>query len=176
MKVGQKERQEEVGDPVFDLQDSLPYLIARAGTRTEASFKPSLEAYDLSIEMWRVLATLAAKGSMSLRRLSAETSINPSTLSRQADRMVKRGLISRLPSAVDQRVVEVFIEPEGLAIVGTLSPEAARIQKLMMKAFREAELPLLKDFLRRLYVVVTALNEDRAEERPRKPVSANDRS
>ena len=88
--------------------------------------------------------------------------------------MVKRGLISRIPSATDQRSVEVSIRPKGLSLVETLTPEAERIQRLMMEAFWDVELPLLKDFLRRLYTAMSDLTGGATDEQLRTRISAND--
>lgn len=140
--------------PSFELQVSLPYLSARVGKLAEAHFTPALNRAGLTVEMWRVLAVLCDDGPSTLRGLSEATSVKASTLSRLVGRMIERDLISRVPSASDSRAVEVSVRPKGTELVAELTPEAARIDQIMRGAFRPAELPLLRDFLKRLYAVL----------------------
>ena len=153
----------------FVLQESLPYLSARLGKLTEARFTPALNAAGLTLEMWRVLSVLSSDGPMSLRGLSEATSVKASTLSRLVGRMIERDLISRVPSENDSRAVEVSIRPRGATLVEDLTPEAARIDGTMRSAFRPAELPLLRDFLKRLYAVLDAPEAGRSAKAEREP-------
>jgi MarR family transcriptional regulator, organic hydroperoxide resistance regulator len=55
----------------------------------------------------RILYVLWRRGSLSVKELSGETSLGPSTLTSMLDRLEKAGLLRRVPSLKDRRVVLV---------------------------------------------------------------------
>ena len=98
----------------LDLANYFPYLINRVGAVFVVNFtRDALDAEDLSIVMWRVLAALSNNGGQRQTDLAAMTSIEVSTLSRIVARLLKRGLITRERSPNDNREVAVALSPQG---------------------------------------------------------------
>jgi len=135
----------------FDLQSYLPYLINRTGVRISDQFGVELRRFDLTIAMWRVLASIWHDGSMRLSDLAASTSIEVSTLSRQITGMQQRGLVTRTRATDDARAVDVDFTAEGRAITGQIIPHAVDYEIKALQGFTEAEAATLRRLLTRLY-------------------------
>lgn len=144
----------------FDLQNYLPYLINRAGIRISDHFSVELRRFDLSIAMWRVLASLWHDGPMRLCDLADSTSIEVSTLSRQITGMQRRRLVTRTRATDDARAVEVDFTVEGRAITGQIIPLAAAYENVALQGFTAEEGAALRRLLTQLYRNLA--EEDRA--------------
>jgi DNA-binding MarR family transcriptional regulator len=136
------------------LGEFVPYLAHRIGTLMDSNIDPHLKEARLSIEMWRVLFVLAHVGDHNLVALSGATGVKTSTLSRLVGRMEQRELISRVRSERDNRTVEVSILDAGQRIVDRLTPYALKIRDMAEQNFSDEELPVLKSYLRRLYMTL----------------------
>jgi DNA-binding MarR family transcriptional regulator len=136
----------------LELDDYLPYLVNRVGTVIAEQFGSEvLAAHGLSIAMWRVLAALAANGSLRQIDLAGFTSIDTSTLSRLVSRLVRAGLVRRDRSAHSDREVAVKLSAKGGALVARLIPPARQYEAAAIAGLSREELLVLKRCLRRAY-------------------------
>lgn len=136
----------------LDLGDYLPYLVNRVGTIIADQFgDQALAKHGLSIAMWRVLAALAANGSLRQIDLAEFTSIDASTLSRLVSRLVRIGLVTRSRSVNSNREVSVALSGKGTAIVARLIPLARQYESDAIAGLSREELLVLKRCLRRIY-------------------------
>jgi DNA-binding MarR family transcriptional regulator len=136
----------------LELDDYLPYLVNRVGTVIAEQFGGEvLAAHGLSIAMWRVLAALAANGSLRQIDLAGFTSIDTSTLSRLVSRLVRAGLVRRDRSAHSDREVTVKLSGKGGALVARLIPLARQYEAAAIAGLSREELLVLKRCLRRAY-------------------------
>ena len=136
----------------LDLGDYLPYLVNRVGTIIADQFgEEALSEHGLSIAMWRVLAALAANGSLRQIDLADFTSIDASTLSRLVSRLVRMGLVLRARSTNSSREVAVALSAKGTALVGRLIPVALAYEKAAIAGLSREETLVLKRCLRRVY-------------------------
>jgi MarR family transcriptional regulator, organic hydroperoxide resistance regulator len=136
----------------LELDDYLPYLVNRVGTIIAEQFGGEvLAAHGLSIAMWRVLAALAANGSLRQIDLAGFTSIDTSTLSRLVSRLVRAGLVTRGRSARSDREVAVMLSGKGDTLVARLIPLARQYESDAIAGLSREELLVLKRCLRRVY-------------------------
>ena len=80
---------------MFDLTGFLPYLVNRAGALMAREFARALEPLGIGLNEWRVLAALLAQDDLRMSELADMTSIDRTTLSRLAGRMVEAELLVR---------------------------------------------------------------------------------
>ena len=75
----------------------------------------SIAAVDDSVTLpqYRALVALAARGPQNVGLLAAELGVHASTMTRMCDRLVRRGLIRRRPSAESRREVLISLAPPG---------------------------------------------------------------
>ena len=153
----------------LDLDDYLPYLVNRVGTIVAEQFAGEvLSAHGLSIAMWRVLAALAAQGSLRQIDLAGFTSIETSTLSRLVSRLVRAGLVTRGRSANSDREVAVKLSGKGDALVSRLIPLARQYEAAAIAGLSREELLVLKRCLRRAFANMKNRTTAAAAPRPKR--------
>jgi DNA-binding MarR family transcriptional regulator len=72
---------------------------------------------DVTLPQFRALVVLAVRGPQRSVDIAEELGVNPSTGTRMCDRLVRKGLIRRIRSASDRRVVRLRLTPAGREIV-----------------------------------------------------------
>lgn len=155
--------------PRLELDDYLPYLVNRVGTIIAEQFGGEVLAeHGLSIAMWRVLAALAAHGSLRQIDLAGFTSIETSTLSRLVSRLVLMGLARRGRSARSDREVAVKLSGKGNALVARLIPLARQYEAAAIAGLSREELLVLKRCLRRAYANMKGRTTAVSEPRPKR--------
>lgn len=74
-------------------------------------------AEDVTLAQYRVLVELAARGPQRLADLADAVNVDPSTMTRMADRLVRKGLVSRRRASTDRRTVKVSLASPGRQLV-----------------------------------------------------------
>ena len=141
-----------------NLQDSIPYLIARAGLRMGQSFTREVRKFDMTLTEWRVCSTLHHLPHQRLSDVALKTSTEPSTLSRVVDGLLRRGLLLRDRSGDDARALALSLTPEGVAITQRLIPMAQLYERVSLNGFTAEQAEQLRQMLRRLYDNMTPLD------------------
>jgi DNA-binding MarR family transcriptional regulator len=72
---------------------------------------------DVTLPQFRALVVLAVRGPQRSVDIAEELRVNPSTGTRMCDRLVRKGLVRRLRSTSDRRVVRLRLTPAGHDIV-----------------------------------------------------------
>lgn len=108
----------------FQLNEHLPYLLARTTGRMALVFSAQTSELDLTLKMWRVLSVLLEFGELRLRDLADLTSIDTSTLSRLVITMNKRRLVGRRRSLKSKREIVITLAPAGRERLEQLIPAA----------------------------------------------------
>lgn len=72
---------------------------------------------DVTLPQFRALVVLAVRGAQRSIDIAEELGVNPSTGTRMLDRLIRKGLVRRMRSASDRRVVRVRLTPAGHDIV-----------------------------------------------------------
>ena len=134
-----------------DLDNSIPYLIARAGVRTGQAFSVELRQFDLSLTEWRVCAALSQRSHQRLSDLALNTSSDASTLSRTVDGMIQRGLLVRERSTEDARAVALALTPLGEALTDRVIPLARLYERVALSGINPQDVDHLRTMLRRIY-------------------------
>ena len=155
---------------MFDLSQYLPYLLNRAGSRIADSFSAILKAHDMTLPMWRVLASLHHDNGQRVGALAEMTTVEVSTLSRLLGTMHRKGLVERRRPSIhavgeDARAVTVHLTPAGLAMTERLIPEALRYEATALDGFTEDEARMLKSMLGRLFDNMDRLDTETSSRR-----------
>lgn len=113
----------------YDLENSIGYLLNRAASLIAARFDDDLKAHDVTLQAWRILATLSQFERQSVSELADHTGAELSYLSRSASQLEQRGLIQREPSALDRRASLLSLTEAGWALVRELAPKGRAIER-----------------------------------------------
>lgn len=134
----------------YQFTDSVPYLLNWVGVRLGERFSLRLASYDITLPMYRVLATLRQDESKTLTELSDMVSVEISTLSRLVGLLVRRNLVSRVRPADNARIVRITLTPKGEELAEELMPIAAMFEKTAIEGLDPAEVKLFKSILRHI--------------------------
>lgn len=143
-----------------DLENSIPYLIARAGVRMGQSFTRELKQFHITLTEWRVCSVLHHIPHQRLSEVAVNTSTEPSTLSRVVDSLMQRGFLIRDRSDDDARALALSLTAEGEALTQRLIPMAQLYERVSLNGFSAAQADQLRDMLRRLYDNMAPLDRD----------------
>jgi DNA-binding MarR family transcriptional regulator len=91
----------------------LPFLLVRADTLLSEPLMAELERTGHSVPEWRILATLADSGELSIGEIAELTILPQPTVSRWVDRLERRGHVVRRMSPTDGRRTTVHITDVG---------------------------------------------------------------
>jgi DNA-binding MarR family transcriptional regulator len=135
----------------FVLQDYVPYLINRAGTKIASEFSREISAFGITLQMWRVLAALWQSGQQSLADLSYRTSIEISTLSRIVGRMEAKKLVKRGRSGDDRRALSLALTKAGERMTQKIIPIANRYERAATRGMTAADIKRMRRLLKLLF-------------------------
>lgn len=106
---------------------SLPMMLYRTLHVVMPAFRKIFADYGLTEQQWRVLRVLWEHGSVSLLELGTHSLISPPSLVGIVDRLSKAGLVRRVNSESDRRIVFVEATEKGVALEKEVSPRVDEI-------------------------------------------------
>lgn len=126
----------------------LPQLLHRAAAQMDGELEAVLRPHGLSRISWVVLTALIEDGTGTVSGLARIASTQQPTMTKMLDRMVKDGLVKRLPDALDRRVVRIAITPRGSELLAPASAAIAGFHAELPRCLTE-ELLLLSSIIER---------------------------
>lgn len=138
--------------PVQDVM--LVRLLHLAADGLSMRFLPLLKPHGLNESDFRVLMQLYSRpdGSAWPSELCVFVVQTPTNMTRIADVLVRRKLVTRTPSAQDRRRIELRITPAGRRFVRALLPKLFPILKASFSGLKEREKRALQSLLQRVIV------------------------
>lgn len=146
-------------DP-YRFSDALPYVLARAGVRMGGCFGQELAAYGMTLDMYRVLASLHERDDQTLGELSASISNELSTMSRLVTRMKGLGLVGRRRQAKDGRTVRIRLTASGRQLVLALIPRAVFWEDVAVEGLAPEDIKALKLMLKSVFDKISERKAD----------------
>jgi DNA-binding MarR family transcriptional regulator len=132
------------------VDDYLPALLAQAAQLMAAEFNAIVDAHGLSGLEWRILATLAGSGPLTVGSLAQKSVSKQPTVTRLLDRMEQLGHVERLADRSDRRITLVRMTRSGNRMMSALIREARDHEAAVLAPLGANRSQLLKDVLRRL--------------------------
>lgn len=135
----------------YKLDESVGYLISRAKSAISNSVN-QLTMAELGITSTQasILFMLATGKCAVAVDLAREYGIDASAVTRLIDRLEKRGLLSRIRSVEDRRVVMLEMTGEGYALAARMPPIFQQVLNTMMVGFTAEETDAMRGMLRRM--------------------------
>jgi DNA-binding MarR family transcriptional regulator len=130
--------------------DNLGYLVNRTARLMAQMFSRRLQRHGVALAQWAILLFLYAKDGQTQRELSRVVAIEPPTVARTIDRMVRDGLVRREPHPHDGRATCIRLTPRALALRDELAAESMAGNQLAARVLSVDELETLKTLLRRV--------------------------
>jgi DNA-binding MarR family transcriptional regulator len=135
----------------YVLCESVGYLLSRVRSTLWNSVTQHTMA-DLGITSTQasIMFMLASGRSLAAADLAREYGIDASAVTRLIDRLEKRGLITRVRSEEDRRVVRLALTDEGRVLVGQIPAIFTKVLDKLLSGFTPEEVGFLKSMLRRI--------------------------
>jgi DNA-binding MarR family transcriptional regulator len=132
------------------IEDSLGYLVNRVARSLAQQLAEELRPTGVAIGQWAVLLFLWARDGMSQADLSRAVAIEPPTMVRTIDRMVRDGLVTRTADASDGRVSRIHLTERGRSLRDELIPRAVTVNAATLGALSTSEARTLQRLLVKL--------------------------
>jgi DNA-binding MarR family transcriptional regulator len=105
---------------------------------------------DLTFSQWTVLMALREWRQSTSAEIARNICHDAGSLTRMIDQMEERGLIARLRSDADRRVVMLTLTPKGAALVESVLPRVVEFWNKLLGGFNHVEVKTLIKLLSRL--------------------------
>lgn len=140
-----------IGD--YQLSESVGYLMSRVrSTMWNMVTQHTTAELGITSTQASIVFMLAAGRALTAADLAREYGIDASAVTRLIDRLEKRGLLSRVRSEEDRRVVRLALTPEGYALAQKIPAIFTRVLDKLLGGFTPEEVGFLKSMLRRILV------------------------
>ncbi|MBC8745668.1 DNA-binding MarR family transcriptional regulator [Paraburkholderia sp. WC7.3g] len=157
----------------YQLGESVGYLISRVkSTLSNLITQRSMAELGITSQQGSILFMVASGKCLLAAELAREYGIDASAVTRLIDRLEKRGLLTRVRSNEDRRVVRLALTPEGHAIAARMPGIFNGVLDSLLNGFTPEEVGFLKSMLRRVLVnsgEQTGVSRDAASHPDSKP-------
>ena len=134
----------------FVIEESLGYLVNRAARHMAHELAEELRPAGVGIGQWAVLLILWARDGLSQAELSSRVAIEPPTMVRTIDRMVRDGLVTRVSDPRDGRVSRIHLTERGRLLRDQLVPMAVAVNETTLARLTPTEGRTLRRLLKKL--------------------------
>lgn len=142
----------------------LPYLLNRVVREMLRGVDKEFQRRGLTVSKWRILAVLADRGVCGFGELARLTSIEPATLSRFVESLIRDRLIRRRRSTADGRAVTITLTDKGeVTFVETL-PWALDVENRLARKIAPEDVRRLKVMLKTMYANIHTEFADAGED------------
>ena len=143
---------------------SLPMILHRTLDSVMPEFRELFSRFNLTEQQWRILRVLWNSKKVTSADLSARTLLPAPSLVGIIDRLEKKGLVGRLRSAEDRRVVYVMATAEGRKLGSKVAPFVEDINKRVVTSVSDEEWDAMeKKPLRKISAYMNAGELDHVE-------------
>lgn len=134
----------------FVIEDSLGYLVNRVARSIAHQLAEEIRPAGVAIGQWAVLMFLWARDGMSQADLSRVVAIEPPTMVRTIDRMVRDGLVTRIADPSDGRISRIHLTDRGRSLRDELVPKAVTVNATTLGRLSTSEGRTLRRLLVKL--------------------------
>jgi DNA-binding MarR family transcriptional regulator len=133
------------------LDKFLPYQLSVTSNAVSSAIARTYEVlFGLRVPEWRLIAVLAEQEGLTQQALVARTEMDKMTVSRAAQALVTRGLVTRVPHGSDKRSHALALSEEGRALYAQIAPKALELEEKLLKELGAREIAQLKATLAKL--------------------------
>ena len=143
--------------------ESVGYLMRRILNAVAAEVESELEPTGLTNAQWVPLIKLYMGSASTVAELARECSLDTGGMTRLLDRLEAKGLVRRVRSSEDRRVVNLELTDDGRAAAKEIPAILCGVQNDHMRGFSVEEWQTLKSLLRRILDNAKAIQAEREE-------------
>ena len=129
---------------------SAGYLMRKVLGSVIAQADAQLSIHGLTFVQWLPLYKLVMKEGDTVAGLARDLEIDPGAMTRSLDRLQAKGLVRRVRSTEDRRVVRLLLTSEGRKVARKVPTVLAQVLNGHLRGFSHDEWQLLLQFLKRM--------------------------
>ncbi len=111
---------------MYDIENSVGFLLAKAYQRAWALFKEELDPYDMTPPQFGLMGFLWRQDGMTQVELSEKSQVDRTTVGGLIDRLEKIGMVERQPHPQDRRAHMIRVTTKGKEMESLLTEVAQR--------------------------------------------------
>lgn len=134
----------------FVIDESLGYLVNRVARSMAHQLAERMRPAGIGIGQWAVLLFLFERDGLSQAELSRDVAIEPPTMVRTIDRLVRDGLVTRVPDPADGRLSRIALTDRGRSLRDELVPMAVAVNEATLARLTAQEGKALRRILTKL--------------------------
>ena len=138
------------GDHRCMSEDNAGYLIKQVHNSLTRTIDREMAPLDLTATQWRPMAMLAMGRAGTPAELARQAGVDTGAMTRTLDRLEAKGLLRRVRSQEDRRVVKLELTDMGRHTAHGIAPVIARVLNHHLRGFSTDEVSLLSHFLHRM--------------------------
>ena len=141
--------------------ESAAYLMKRILTLMAAEVDEALEPQGLTSAQWVPLLKLHMGDASTVAELARECQLDAGAMTRTLDRLEAKGLLARVRSSEDRRVVNLELTKEGREAARQIPKVLCKVQNAFLQGLKVEEWEQLKSLLTRILANGTKLQGSR---------------
>ena len=134
----------------YNPEDSIGRLISDVSGRLLTAFDDEMTGMGITGAQWVILMRIATGCGSTAAELCRFSRYDTGSMTRMLDRLEEKGLIRRVRSDKDRRVVCLELTEQGRELYPLMPPVAIKVLNAHLRGFSRAELDQLKAFLQRM--------------------------
>lgn len=131
-------------------EESVGYLMRRILATVSAEIEREMGPNGLTNAQWIPLFKLYVGSASTVAELARGCDLDAGAMTRLLDRLETKGLLKRVRSSEDRRVVNLELTDEGRAAAQEIPGVLCQVQNAHLRGFSHAEWQTLKSLLRRI--------------------------
>jgi DNA-binding MarR family transcriptional regulator len=147
-------------------EDSIGYLMGRSVALMKEAVDDELGPTGLTHAQWVPLLKLYLGEADTVAELGRACQVDVGAMTRTLDRLEMKGLVQRLRSSEDRRVVNLELTAEGRETAKAIPAALSRAMNALLTGFKEEEWQTLKSLLSRVLDNAMQLQEEREGRNP----------
>lgn len=140
-------------------EESIGYLMKRILVSLVIQADKRLGAHGVTSAQWGPLLRLQNAGASTVAELARWLQVDAGAMTRLLDRLEKKGLLKRVRSTEDRRVVQVELTPAGAAAIVEVPAVLSEVLNAHLAGFSKPECLALKSYLNRMVATGDSLRE-----------------
>jgi DNA-binding MarR family transcriptional regulator len=142
----------------LQLDAYLPYRLSVASNAVSTLIARAYhDRFGLTVPQWRLICVLKEDGGLTQGQIVTRTVMDKVTVSRAAQGLLKRHLVSRVEHQVDGRSHVLALTAEGTNLHAQIAPLALAYETALIAGLAPDEVTLLRRLLERLQTAAGAL-------------------
>ncbi|MGO4477926.1 MarR family winged helix-turn-helix transcriptional regulator [Massilia sp. 2TAF26] len=128
----------------------LGFLLNETRNANFSEIEKELAPLDITSAQFKIVIGIAHERASTLTEFARFFDYDPGAMKRLIDRVEQKGLIRRVPSQVDRRIINLELTEQGTELYPQIMAVVSKVNRKMLDGFSDVETAQLQFFLQRV--------------------------